>query len=147
MCTDRARQRQQFLGHFRVEVFDRHVLRNRCALVAAFDIGAEATSLERNAIAEVLRSVASLALGAALAELLRVAALGVIGAADKRPKTTEFEREPSAAATWALPRVCTVGPWRINMRSKQFIERLRAGEYVTGDEPPWKPVSVRSNRL
>jgi DNA-binding PadR family transcriptional regulator len=25
--------------------------------------------------------------------------------------------------------------------SKLFIERLRAGEYVTGDEPPWKPAS------
>jgi DNA-binding PadR family transcriptional regulator len=26
--------------------------------------------------------------------------------------------------------------------SKLFIERLRAGEYVTGDEPPWKPASA-----
>ena len=72
-----ARERQQSLGDLGRNIINRNVLRDRGPLVSAFDIGPEPSGLERDAVAEILRTFA-LGLVAALPELLRVAAVGIV---------------------------------------------------------------------
>ncbi len=108
MRTNLARQRQQALSHFRIDVRDRHVLRNRCALAFALQIRAEAAGLELNAVAEVLRAFARLPFRTALAELLRVAALGIVGAGDESTELAATQRQPAVAARRADARIAAV---------------------------------------
>jgi len=63
-------------------LFDRDILGDRCALVAALDIGPKAPRLERDSVAEILRPVTR-RFAAGLAEFLGVAALRIIGAGDE----------------------------------------------------------------
>src|SRR5689334_3371170 len=91
MRSDLTRQREQALGHFGVHVLEGNVFRNRRALLAALDIGSEAPDLEQDAVAELGRPVA-LGLVAPLTELLRVFAVGIVGASDESPELAAPER-------------------------------------------------------
>ena len=124
MRADLARQRQQPLGDFGIHILERNVLRDRSALVAALDIGSEAAALEQDAVAELGRAVA-LRLFAALAELLRVFAVGIVGAGDERAELAAAQAQPAVAALRADARVAAVGTRRIEPGRQELVERLR----------------------
>ena len=124
MRADLARQRQQPLGDFGRHILERNVLGDRGALFAALDIGTEAPALEQDAVAELGRPIA-LRLVAALAELLRVAALGIVGAGDERAELAAAQRQPAVAALRAHARIAAVGARRIKPGREELVERLR----------------------
>ena len=92
MRTDLARQREKLLGHIGVDAFQRHVLGDRRALALALEIGTEAAALQLDAVAELLGSIRTSPLSAGLAELLRIFALGIIGAGDERAELAAAKR-------------------------------------------------------
>src|SRR5690606_35530476 len=52
------------------------------------------------------------------------AAVGIVGAANKRTKAAGFQVEPSDATLWALARVAAVLARGINVRPELFVERV-----------------------
>src|SRR5207237_285143 len=82
MRSDLPRQRQQPLRDLGRDILQRHVLRDRRALLAALDVGPETAAPEQNAVAKLGWPLA-LRLVAALPKLLGVAALRIIGAGDE----------------------------------------------------------------
>src|SRR6476661_2022842 len=112
------------MRHFGRDILQRNVLGNRRPLVAAFDIGAEPPALERNAVAKIGRAVA-LRLVAALPELLRIFAIGVIGAGDERSESPSAQAQPAVAALRANARIAAVGARRIEPGAEELVEGSR----------------------
>src|SRR6185369_17177861 len=123
MRADLARQGQEAFRDLRCYIIERHVLRDRGALVVPLDIRTEAPRLQQDSRAELLRPIA-LRLVAALAELLGVTAFRIVRAGDERAELAAAQRQLPNAALRAQPRVgpvCARGvePWR-----EEFVERL-----------------------
>src|SRR4051794_27866880 len=112
MRPNLAGQRQQPFRNFSRHVFERHVLGDRSALLAALDVRTETSALEQYPLAQLGRAIA-LRLVPTLSELLRVLALRVVGAGDERPELAAAQAEPAVAALRADARVTAVGSRRI----------------------------------
>src|SRR5690606_11669182 len=131
MFSDVARQREQRQRSFVVDRLRRPALGQARAFgtlaLAALDIGTETAGAQRDLFAGV--GVGAQHLGAVeaglgavlapiLAELARVAAFGIVGAADEGAITTELQGELSLAAFRTEPRVGPVLSRREDERSE-----------------------------
>src|SRR5262249_2940820 len=90
------------------------------------DIGPEAARAERDfeparrIFAELFHPVFRAAVG--WRERARIAALGIIAAADEAAELAELEREPAGLTAWAFARIGTVRARRKQMRRQHLVE-------------------------
>ncbi len=122
MRTDFSRKRQQLFRHFRIDIRDRNILRDRRALAVALQVGPEAAGLQFDAVAEILRAFARLPFGSALAEPLGVLAFRIVGASDESSELAASKREPSGAALGTETRVGSGAFVGEQPRSKKLVE-------------------------
>src|SRR5262249_10789648 len=138
MLADLARERKQSERAVEIDVVGGEALRQAGALgllafgrFAELDVWPEAARAQRHfqparrVLAELFHPAVGSAVGAVAGrELARVAALGVIGAADETAEFAELEREPAGLATRAFARIGTVRARRKQMRCQHLVERV-----------------------
>src|SRR5262245_21073658 len=135
MPADLARQREQPKRAVEVDVVRVQALGDASAFrllavdgLAELHIGAEPAGAQRHFEAGVLIHAELLhaAVGAVerSGKLARIAAFGIVRAADETAEFAELERKPPGPAVRALARIGAVRPLWKQMRGEHFIERI-----------------------